>query len=257
MMTNASISFDRAAGFYDHTRGFPPGVGEQVAALALELIGSGARSLEVGIGTGRVAKPMLVMGAAVTGIDLSRGMMGRLRDVFPEAPLANADMAQLPFGDASFDAVLAVHVLHLVGDWRATVAEARRVLRPGGALLLGLNAHLPNANHALREKFNDLVAHERPRLRSWAVIDDEVLPALAASGATMLTRETPIWTMRVTPREEIAALRNRVWSSTWSLSDEAMQAALPELEAFAVETFGSLDAPVDVPERFQWRRFTW
>lgn len=253
----SSINFDRAAGFYDRTRGFPPGVGEQVAALAIELTGPAARSLEIGVGTGRIARPMLARGAAVTGVDLSRAMMQRVRDAFAAAPVAGADMTRLPFADASFDAVLAVHVLHLVGDWRATLAEARRALRPGGALLLGQNAHVHNPAQALREKFNELVAHERPRMRGWTVIDDEVLPALAESGATMLTRETAAWTRTVTPRDEIAAIGNRVWSSTWSLSDETLQATLPALEAFAQAEFGSLDARIAVPEKFTWRRFTW
>jgi len=47
-----------------------------------------------------------------------------------------ADATRLPYPDGAFDLAVAVHVWHHVGDWRAATAEAHRVLRPGGALLL-------------------------------------------------------------------------------------------------------------------------
>jgi SAM-dependent methyltransferase len=50
-------------------------------------------------------------------------------------PLAQADATRLPFAAGAFGSVLAVHVLHLIPDWRVAVDEAVRVLRPGGALV--------------------------------------------------------------------------------------------------------------------------
>jgi SAM-dependent methyltransferase len=60
-------------------------------------------------------------------------------------PLAQADATRLPFAAGTFGSVLAVHVLHLIPDWRVAVDEAVRVLRPGGALV----ASFPTDNRAV------------------------------------------------------------------------------------------------------------
>jgi len=54
--------FDRAADIYDQTRGFPPGVGDRVAAALVDFVGlkPDDRILEIGVGTGRIAKPLAV-----------------------------------------------------------------------------------------------------------------------------------------------------------------------------------------------------
>ena len=67
-------------------------------------------------------------------------------------------MTALPFDDASFDAVIAVHVLHLVPEWRKALDEALRVLRPGAALLLGQDIAAPNAmNHDIQDRWAQIV----------------------------------------------------------------------------------------------------
>ena len=62
---NQSLSFDRAAGYYDQTRSLPgPIVGQGVRAI-LDLSGAAARILDVGTGTGRISIPLLEQGAAL------------------------------------------------------------------------------------------------------------------------------------------------------------------------------------------------
>ena len=68
-------------------------------------------------GHGRIAKPLLAAGVRITGIDLSRNMMNRLRETLGDLPapaLLNGDITRLPFASESFDAVIGVHILHLV-----------------------------------------------------------------------------------------------------------------------------------------------
>src|SRR5438067_5120995 len=134
-------SFDSAATQYDATRGFPPGVGEQVAQAAVDWIGRRAQVLEVGIGTGRIAKPLLALGVNVTGLDLSTQMMRRLRATLPAGgavpALAQGDANHLPLAERVFDAVVSVHVFQLLANWSQALSEVRRVLRPGGAFLNG------------------------------------------------------------------------------------------------------------------------
>ena len=81
MTVGQSINFDRAAQYYDDTRGFPPGVDQDVAktiARAGQLT-TASRELEFGVRTGRIALPLANYVASVHGLDLARPMMLRLR----------------------------------------------------------------------------------------------------------------------------------------------------------------------------------
>jgi len=74
-MEPGSVGFDRAAEYYDRTRGVPPDVaGAQTALLAGELPGRG-RVLEVGVGTGQIALPLAEAGVPMAGLDLSMPMV--------------------------------------------------------------------------------------------------------------------------------------------------------------------------------------
>lgn len=117
-----------------------------------ELLGLpvGARVLDAPCGWGRHAGLLAEAGWHVTGADLSRDLLRRARSAHVGLPVrsggfdppayAAADIRFLPFADASFDAVLNVFTslgLFLSDDEDlGALREARRVLRPGGALLL-------------------------------------------------------------------------------------------------------------------------
>ena len=70
-------------------------------------------------------------GARLTLVDSSPAMCAQLREI-PGAQVEQCDAAALPFADASFDAVIANHMLYHVDDPAAVVHEFDRVLRPGG-----------------------------------------------------------------------------------------------------------------------------
>src|SRR5215217_6360054 len=141
------VSFDRAAEYYDATRGYRAGSAEQIrdAIVAHTSAGPATRWLELGVGTGRIALPFIRAGFDYTGVDISQAMMDRLVAKLADDPgkvgyrfqLHQGDISELPFEDSAFDVIMMVHVLHLVADWQAVLREARRVLRPGGWLLLG------------------------------------------------------------------------------------------------------------------------
>jgi SAM-dependent methyltransferase len=77
----------------------------------------------------------------MTGLDGSPAMIELARRrLGDEVPLHVADLAQpLPFADDSFDDVIASLVLHYLEDWSAPLAEIRRILRPGGRLVMSVN----------------------------------------------------------------------------------------------------------------------
>jgi ubiquinone/menaquinone biosynthesis C-methylase UbiE len=95
--------------------------------------------LEVAVGTGRNFAHYPA-DARLAGIDLSPAMLEiartRARDLGVEVELREGDAQALPFPDASFDTVVCTLGLCGVPDERAAIAEAHRVLRPGGKLLL-------------------------------------------------------------------------------------------------------------------------
>jgi arsenite methyltransferase len=122
-----------------------PDVVAQRRAIRRELaLQPGENVLDVGSGPGFLTSEMaLEVGPAgrVHGIDPSESMLAlaRRRDRAPDAApveLQVADALELPFAGASLDAVVSTQVLEYVDDVPAALEEARRVLRPGGRLLV-------------------------------------------------------------------------------------------------------------------------
>jgi SAM-dependent methyltransferase len=113
-----------------------------LSALALK---PGAALLDVGFGTGSFLRRLAGGGFAVTGVDTSDAAVSRaLQDGLT---VKWADAQDLPFADASFDVVTARHMLYHVPDPIRALAEARRVLRPGGVFAGVVN--IENAMPAL------------------------------------------------------------------------------------------------------------
>ena len=103
---------------------------------------AGRRVLEVGLGYGTVAELLARAGADYHGVDIASGPVAMARERLARVPGARPDGVQqgsaldLPLPDASFDRVISIGCLHHTGDLARAVAEVRRVLRPGGELLL-------------------------------------------------------------------------------------------------------------------------
>lgn len=147
-------STDEVRGFYDsvaraYARLLPGPTAEEPLDLALlsELVrrvsATARRSvLDAGCGTGRMLPVLLDAGLEVSGADLSPGMIAVAREQHPSVRLEVAGLDALPFGDGSFDGVLAWYsIIHTApGSLGPVLAELRRVLRPGGHLLLAFQA---------------------------------------------------------------------------------------------------------------------
>ncbi|KAB1981400.1 class I SAM-dependent methyltransferase [Streptomyces triticiradicis] len=130
------LDYDKEADRYDATRGGEPRAAAAAAAV-LALVPLGARGLlDMACGTGTVTSRLTAgrPGLRVTGVDAAHGMTRRAAERVPGA-VVRADARRLPFPAHSFDAVSAVWLLHLLDDARPVVAEAARVLRPGGVFV--------------------------------------------------------------------------------------------------------------------------
>jgi ubiquinone/menaquinone biosynthesis C-methylase UbiE len=114
---------------------------ERPAMLALAGDVAGRRILDVGCGSGPLLAALRDRGAIVTGIDKSAGMLELARRrLGDDADLLVAELGSpLPFPDDTFDDVTASLVLHYLEDWGPALAELRRVLKPGGRLIVSVN----------------------------------------------------------------------------------------------------------------------
>ena len=132
--------------------------------------------LDIGTGTGRILELFGSQGVAGVGIDLSREMLQMARANLDRADLADCyvrqgDMYQLPWSGPSFDAVTIHQVLHFADEPAQVIAEAARVLRPGGRMVIA-----------------DFAPHELDHLRSdhahrrLGFSDEEVRGWIAAAG---------------------------------------------------------------------------
>lgn len=95
-------------------------------------IRSGSTVLDIGSGPGHVAGALAEHGAVVTGIDFSAKMVEVARRHYPEAAFQEANAEQLPFDDASFEAVVSNFVVHHLARPGVVFREVYRVLKPGG-----------------------------------------------------------------------------------------------------------------------------
>lgn len=93
---------------------------------------AGTRVLDVATGPGYVAAAAAQRGAAAVGVDFSSGMIERARRRHPDVDYVEGDAEAMEFDDASFDAVVMNFGLLHLGRPDAALAEAHRVLRPGG-----------------------------------------------------------------------------------------------------------------------------
>jgi SAM-dependent methyltransferase len=114
---------------------------ERPAMLALAGDVAGRRVLDAGCGSGPLSAALRDRGAVVTGIDASAGMLALARRrLGDDVALHVVDLSdRLPFADGAFDDVVASLVLHYLEDWGPTLAELRRVLRPGGRLIASVD----------------------------------------------------------------------------------------------------------------------
>lgn len=250
---NTSQSFDRAAGIYDQTRPLPEPTGTLGIQAILDITGPEALILDAGTGTGRISIPLIERGVRLVGCDLSRKMLTRLQEKFSSAPLARADIAYLPLSTHYFDALLTVHVMHLVGPWREALREFRRVLKPSGAYL-NIRTYEP-VGISVREQI-------RAFWRSWVTARGgyvqlpgvqnraEFLHELRGMGANIMEVEVVRYTHTYTLQEELERYQNRVYSDMWNIPDGIYEASLQELRARLARDYDRLDGTVEDEVRF-------
>jgi SAM-dependent methyltransferase len=192
------------------------------------------------------------------GVDLSLGMLrefARRAEISDHRPrLVHADGQRLPFADAAFDAVMLIQVFGGLRGWRSFLAEARRVLRARGALVLGRSVMPTDGVDArMKERLASVLTemgvepdpkNARDDVQHW-------LETTATGGAPVVAAT---WTADRSPRGFLDRHPTGVRFSV--LPEPIKDASLCTLQAWAATTFGSLDAVSSERHTFELRVFT-
>ncbi len=163
--------YDLTAERYDAIKGFDPEMESVFLARPLiTALASDPEPMVLDVGTGTARLPLALLGqpsfgGSIIGVDASHGMLriaaSKTREYADRLSLIWRDARKLTFPDATFDAVTCLEMIEFTPKPEGQLAEAVRVLRPGGLLLTtrrrGLDAKLmPGRTHS-REAFTELL----------------------------------------------------------------------------------------------------
>jgi SAM-dependent methyltransferase len=168
-------------------------------------VGAGTRVLDVGCGSGELLEHLQELGARAAGADPAHRMVELARARAVGADVRRGDFERIPFDDGAFDALLAVNALQFAEDQPQALAEAGRVLVPGGVVGLAGWAErarndLDAINAALAAADDEDPPEDGPlrvegglaevlRETGWEVLDGGVVPVpWTARGDTDLVR---------------------------------------------------------------------
>jgi ubiquinone/menaquinone biosynthesis C-methylase UbiE len=175
--------YDRIAGGYDRRYAFHTYAGVREALLSF--IGSESVSavLEVGCGTGHWLAEMRPANASakrfvLAGVEPAAEMLARAREVAPAARLVRARAETLPWRDGTFDRVVCVNALHHFADRAGFFAEARRILKSGGALMsIGKDPHAERDSWWVYDYFPETVGIDLERFARVRILRGEIAKA--------------------------------------------------------------------------------
>lgn len=186
------VDFGRTSGDYAKYRpGFPETFFHRVSAFAIGL--PDQRILDLGTGTGTLARGLARRGAIVTGLDLSANQMAAARQldlaagVQVDYRVGNAEATGLP--DASFDVVTAGQCWHWF-DSAAAMMEAKRLLRPDGKLVIAHFDWLPLPGNVV-EATENLIREYHPLWEAFGRTG--IYPQWAVDAGRAGFRETEIF----------------------------------------------------------------
>jgi SAM-dependent methyltransferase len=250
------VDFSANACVYDRRHGsvLAADLAQQLASSGA--LASGARVLDIGAGTGRVAIAFAAIGCETVALDPSVPMLNELRRKAPECRMqvVAGEGARLPFAIGRFDGVICARVLYLMSDWRDVLREASRVLRSGGCLLHEWgNGQADEAWVQIREKARALfeaAGAENP-FHPGARAESEVEAFIGELGfepsADQPTGAGPTTTLR----DFLGRVASGELSYIWNVPDPIRESCLPQLMNWCDEAF-DLERPVPIPRDLHW-----
>lgn len=190
---------------------------KQLVETIVGELGECGNVLDVGVGTGRFAKPLQDRGFRVVGADIA-GKTLRKNSEKGVANLLRADACALPFRDETFDAAICIHLLHLIEEWKEALQEICRVT------LKTMLSITYTTKNPVRQAYNRILkrfGYETRRLGKgeWE-LTDTVKPSKQVFAATFDN----------SANELLAHLSQRAYSSQWQIPEDVNKKVVDELK---------------------------
>ena len=229
--THRHANYDQIAPAYDTRYERNSYAGVEGALLGFVGSQPGLQILEVGCGTGHWLEILNAHGAHPTGLDFSAGMLAQARRRMPEVSLVQGTAERLPWPAESFDRVFCINAIHHFTDKPAFLAEAHRLLRPGGMIMIvGLDPQRGFDRWFVYDYFPESLEIDRQRfpssssLRAWMQ---------GARFENCVTQEVEHWSYRL-PAQEILRQERLDKAATSQLSvltEEEYQRGMQRIRA--------------------------
>jgi ubiquinone/menaquinone biosynthesis C-methylase UbiE len=174
----ARVNYDEIAGTFDAR--YSAGLYDGVLGALGDLVRAKRprRVLEVGCGTGYWLSALRESVEYLSGIDCSGEMLRHASAKCPRAGFVRATACTLPFRDASVDLVFCVNAIHHFEHFEEFIAEAKRLLGPGGTLVvIGMDPHHGHDRWCVYDYFPETRAADLVRYPSSGQITDAMLRA--------------------------------------------------------------------------------
>ena len=250
------VDFSPNAPVYDRRHGAALSREEVDRVWAGARLHPGARILDIGAGTGRVAIPLAARGCRVVAVEPAAGMLQELKKKASaiDVTLAAGEGARLPFASGAFDVVVIARLLYLTSDWRAILHEAHRVLAGGGCLLHEWGngegdeewVHIREEARRLFETAG-VLSPFHPGVRSEAEVDADLAQLRLVRESEIVLGSGP----EITLGEFLRRLVDGELSYIWNVPDHVRADCLPRLRRWSEARF-DLEARVPMPKEIRW-----
>ncbi len=231
-----SASFSEIADRYDQSRSLPNTFLEEAYRRLVRegILPPNARVVDIGTGTGQLSFPLVMLGFAVTGIDISHAMLrvaGAKRRPGMKASFVVSDAQSIPIQVESFDVAIASKLFQHVGNWRLAVDEIFRITKAGGHFI-HINERGAFVN-AVRKRFESLADAWGYRNRYMGVISQsELKDDFRSRGSEVSTVDTDDlrWKKQITYGQALTDFKNRLFAEFWCIPESDYERMIAEVD---------------------------
>jgi len=172
--------------------------------------------LDLGVGTGRFAKPLQEQRFCIVGIDISREMLRKAQDKRTDNLLLG-EACQLPFKDSAFQIALCIHILHLISDWKVALGEICRVTTEE------LVSITHTRKNPVSEAYEQLLRERGYDMRRLGIRESEL------QGLVKPAKSIFIASHEYSANKRLDYLRQRASSRQWRIQEEVNKQVVQEL----------------------------
>ena len=156
-----SVYYNSVSDNYDFSRR----AGPRSSRVLIDMLSpiENLRVLDIGCGTGNFLAKLHQMSRRLVGLDISAGMLAKVRTKVTDAVLVEGDASLMPFSGKSFDAAYCIQVVHHISDKTKFLQEVYRILRSNGRFVIQTCSHEQLATFVASHYFPEGFEFERKR----------------------------------------------------------------------------------------------